>query len=237
MADDFDTLMDLAIEQGFQHRLTEKGHHQLFAPDGHTIVVTSGTPGDYRAYDNFLAELKRAGYDPDWKPPPKANGEDHVAKIVQKRLQMGLVSNMLMEIFQANPARMHAFNDLKDVVSARLNTKISLSVMYNNLSRMTEKRFIKRLSKGVYQWAGAKPDAVPAPPAIWPSTPLPTGSPPPVMGAAGQRLGDDALDAELDKLDRALAAIADIESVIRRVREVVGQMAELKKSLTMFGAK
>jgi predicted RNA binding protein YcfA (HicA-like mRNA interferase family) len=48
--------------QGWSVEATKKGHVRLVPPDKtKPIVVGSGTPGDYRAVKNLLAQAKRSG--------------------------------------------------------------------------------------------------------------------------------------------------------------------------------
>lgn len=56
-------LQRLAEAQGWTCEKTTGGHHKWTSPDGQ-IVGHSGTPSDWRAIDNFRAELKRKGLRP-----------------------------------------------------------------------------------------------------------------------------------------------------------------------------
>jgi hypothetical protein len=60
---DYRSLFRLAEAQGWEHTRTGKDHHKFVSPSGE-IVVTSGTPSDRRALDNFRAQLKRHGLRP-----------------------------------------------------------------------------------------------------------------------------------------------------------------------------
>ncbi len=60
---DLRQLIKRAQEQGFRHQTTARNHHQFIPPDRtKSMVVTSGTPSDYRSWNNFLADMKRAGF-------------------------------------------------------------------------------------------------------------------------------------------------------------------------------
>lgn len=55
-------LVRLAIAQGWRHSWTGANQHRLVPPGPGKIVIGPNTPSDMRAYDNFLAELKRNGF-------------------------------------------------------------------------------------------------------------------------------------------------------------------------------
>lgn len=60
---DFDAIRRAAEAQGWQVERT-KGRHWRFTPPDKTkrLVVTGGTPSDLRAIRNFLADLRRQGF-------------------------------------------------------------------------------------------------------------------------------------------------------------------------------
>jgi predicted RNA binding protein YcfA (HicA-like mRNA interferase family) len=63
-----------AQEQGWEVGRTGKGHPRFVPPDKtKRIVVGSGTPSDWRALRNLLADLKREGF--IWPWPPKRKKE------------------------------------------------------------------------------------------------------------------------------------------------------------------
>ncbi len=59
-------LIEEAQRQGWRAERTQRGHWQLFAPDGRTIVTLPGTPSDWRAFRNTIAQMRRAGF--RWPP-------------------------------------------------------------------------------------------------------------------------------------------------------------------------
>lgn len=72
MAKDIRDIVKAAEEQGFRVERTKKGHWVFYSPDTtKKPVYHSGTPGDRRAIDNLLAELRRAGL--TW--PPRGKGK------------------------------------------------------------------------------------------------------------------------------------------------------------------
>ncbi len=58
---DWRPLIRAAVAQGW--RLGRRTRHglRLLAPDGRTTVSLPGTPGDWRAWRNAVAALRRAG--------------------------------------------------------------------------------------------------------------------------------------------------------------------------------
>jgi hypothetical protein len=54
-----------ARRQEWRVKTTKRGHVQFFAPDGESIVTSSGTPSDPRALANLIAQLRK--YEFDWK--------------------------------------------------------------------------------------------------------------------------------------------------------------------------
>jgi hypothetical protein len=57
---DFKDIRKEAESQGWAVDKTQKGHWRFRPPKGE-IIVTSGTPSDYRAILNFVARLRRGG--------------------------------------------------------------------------------------------------------------------------------------------------------------------------------
>lgn len=62
MNKDMKKLLTRVEAQGFEVRISTKGH-VLVNKNGQRIAVTGGTPSDRRAWKNFLADLKAAGYE------------------------------------------------------------------------------------------------------------------------------------------------------------------------------
>jgi hypothetical protein len=61
----FQNIRDAAEAQGWRVEKLKSGHWILFPPNkSFSPVVTSGTPGDWRAEKNFMSELKKRGFVP-----------------------------------------------------------------------------------------------------------------------------------------------------------------------------
>lgn len=54
--------------QGFSRRMTKRGHHLVYTPDGRVITTLPSTPSDPRSMKNAVAVLRRAGF--EWKGRP-----------------------------------------------------------------------------------------------------------------------------------------------------------------------
>ncbi len=62
MKKDIDAVISAALAQGWRHCKTANGHHQMYSPDKHTIVVASDKSTDTHSFNNFLSEMKKGGY-------------------------------------------------------------------------------------------------------------------------------------------------------------------------------
>jgi hypothetical protein len=51
-----------AESQDWRVEQLKSGHWRLYAPDGVHIVHAAGTPSDYRALDNTVAQMRRYGF-------------------------------------------------------------------------------------------------------------------------------------------------------------------------------
>lgn len=52
-----------ALAAGWEIRRTTGNHYQWRAPEGPGLIVSAGTPSDWRAARNLRARLRRAGLD------------------------------------------------------------------------------------------------------------------------------------------------------------------------------
>lgn len=67
---DFRGIMTAAEEQGWVVEKTRQNHWRFLPPDKErSPVIFSGSPGDYRAFQNFIAALRRRGF----KRPKRRN--------------------------------------------------------------------------------------------------------------------------------------------------------------------
>jgi len=54
-------LAQQALREGWRIERTTGGHIRWLAPDARTIIISAGTPSDWRAEHNLRARLRRAG--------------------------------------------------------------------------------------------------------------------------------------------------------------------------------
>lgn len=52
--------------QGFEVKVTKRGHITVFAEDGSFVAAFAGTPSDWRGIKNGIAAARRAGF--RWPP-------------------------------------------------------------------------------------------------------------------------------------------------------------------------
>lgn len=243
---DLEALIRRAARQGWRYRRTERGHYQFYAPNGKDIVTTSGTPGDIRAWSNFMKDMKRAGYDPspqgqsmadqlaeamrgtqdddDVPPPintpaPAATPTDPPAP----RTAYGAVVAAIRDKFAVSNGRILTTREVVESVKVRL-PDASEHTINSNINRMHEQGEIVRVAVGQYKsrpTVNLHVDPVPPAPSF------------PAVYAATE-VAEDATDDERE-LDEALAALAKIEAVVRKHRGIARQLKELKRLLGNIG--
>ncbi len=214
---DMNKVIANAERQGFRHQMTEKGHHQFFAPDCGDIIVTSGTPSAPSSWDNFTADLRRAGYKdvPD-DVPKKVNGGAHLT-----------IGQYAIDLLARHSDGLWFADIAAYVCSVRPETPrngvsgaLSDLVKSGKLVRDNDKYVLAKIAKA------AKPNGNGATYA--------NGSAPTSV-LSGLRIltssGDAAIDADLMALEVALAALVTLEDVMRRNHAALLQVAALKKAL------
>lgn len=56
-------LIGLLVEQGFDVKVTRKGHF-IVRKNGQFVTTLAGTPSEYRGSKNALSDLRRSGFKP-----------------------------------------------------------------------------------------------------------------------------------------------------------------------------
>lgn len=229
---DLDIVRKKAESQGWRYQKTSNGHHQFYSPDKVSIVTTSGTPGDQRGWQNFLAEMRRGGYKDE--PGPigvaimKARNEETNLGIIAAPKYEGTTSGLVKDFLRDNPSSVFNIDRVSLHVLAKKPDATKLAIQ-QALTVMAAKGEVKRVGRGEYQWAstGAKPAEVqPAQPAAGPVEVLQKAG-----SVMGQFTGDPVIDADLAMLDQALVALGQIEEVVSRNRERLFALAQFKKLL------
>src|SRR6266850_1288769 len=218
---DLNRVIKNAESQGFRYFKSTSGHHQLYAPNGHDIVTTSGTPSDHRGFNNFMADLRRAGYmemqtlgDAMLRTTVPEVAEEVKEPEDNKATKLS-ATKLILDLLSCHPEGMPTRDIAAYVHSIR--PELGRSGPSNGLAQLIRKELIVS-EQGLYrlnkrtQGNGATH-----------STPSHV-----THSAVGVKAGDASIDKDLKALDTALAALASIESVVRKNREVLIQFAKLK---------
>jgi hypothetical protein len=240
MSNDIDDVIKRATAQGWRHTRTNAGHHQFFAPNKHNIVTTGGTPSDHRAWDNFMADMKRAGYVNGATTSlsdalAQARAGDAGDADAPVRAPNGgaklSASQLIVDVLSRHPEGMQVADLTAVVRSAR--PELSEKITTTSLSQMRLRGTVVNPHRGFWQLTrDAKPREAPAAPAAE-STAVAAASVD--LSVAGIDTGDEAIDRDLRTIDDALAALAALEDVVRRNRAVLQQFAKLKQMLGVVG--
>lgn len=222
---DIQKIIRNAQSQGFRYSKTTQGHHQLYSPDGNHIVTHSGTSSDHRGFYNFLSQLKRAGYmelQTLGDAMPSVKPENGGAKLSASQYVIDLLSR-------------HEEGVSNQDIAAYIRSvrpDLGVSSPSNATHFLIQKGVVKRMPSGIYMLVDRTIDhtirKAPKPrlQKLVQLAPSELGSAP-----AGFKTGDATIDKDLKALDEALSALAKIETVVRKNREVLVQFAKLKAML------
>lgn len=222
-----------ALAQGWRYSKTSGGHHQFYAPNKHDIVTIAGTPSDHRGWHNAMASMRRAGYvepNGDYKAPTLGDLLPKPTQAVEQpdpaATKPKSIPYYIAELLAKDPTRTYHLDEIRLYVRARRPTATDLAIS-QEASRIAKEGRIKRLGSGTY----AHKEYTPA--RLAPVTPPATvQTPPPAQVPVDiPRVTDDTLAADIAALDKALAALGDIEGVVRRTQEKIAQLIALRKAL------
>ncbi len=251
---DMRKLLAHATQQGFRAEQTSGGHWKVLAPNGRDIIVMSGTPSDRRSWDNFLAQMKRAGYDQDWEAPrpqsaPPTPAVEPEATAIAQAMEAALRESKpdAPAVDEPRPQRKTVPHDepsASDVILSlmcRRSAPVTVGECVDelrvrrpgmadyrastseSLRRLMVRGDVRRVGRGTYALASDDPEARP-------QRGITEGSQPHAVVD-----GDDAIMADVAKLDAALDALAEIEGVVKRNRELLLRLAALRKVLGGIG--
>lgn len=194
---DMDHVIREALAQGWQHDRTTRGHHQFYSPNGRDIVTTSGTPSDHRAYNNFLSQMKRAGFMLDGR-----------------RIKYGAAKKEILAYLQRHEGQEVRKDDLKAYLRSVL-PGISEVTILKNLRAVEIADGVTNTPIGmIYRkitWVTQPTEK--APEATLVATPT------------------ISRDTDEQELDEALEALAKIERIVRRHKEVAKYLARIAKEM------
>ena len=194
---DLDHVIREALAQGWQHDLTTRGHHQFFAPNGRDIVVASGTPSDHRAFNNFMAQMKRKGFVMD-----------------RKRTKYGAAKREIVAYLKRHEGQEVSREDLKVYLRSVLPGISEITILKNLRAVETVEGVTNTPIGMIYRsitWVTQPTERAPEAKLI--QTP------------AIHR------DTDEQELDEALEALAKIERIVRRHKEVAKYLARIAKEI------
>jgi hypothetical protein len=247
----------LAEEQGFRVTRTTNGHYQFYAPNRKDIIVTGGTPGDGRSWNNFMSQMRRAGFDPS--PGAKTSLGDALAEAKappQEQAVPGLVATVRDAVRNRGAAGIE-FSELCSIAASRRGDGLNRNSVSAALSHLKSRGEVVDVERGRWRWVGNEHEhaetpwvlrngteaaaaevASDAPEADAMRAEATTGAAAPAPQAAGAPADptDDELADDLRTLDRLLEALADAEGVIRRNREYVAKRGELRAQKSKLAA-
>lgn len=195
---DMDHVIREALAQGWQHDRTTRGHHQFYSPNGRDIITHSGTPSDHRAFNNFLARMKRAGYMVDGK-----------------RIKYGAAKKEILAYLYRHEGQEVTKDDLKAYLRSVL-PGISEVTILKNLRVVETTEGVTNTPIGmIYRKI------------VFTATPVTEKAPEakPITTPTISR------DTDEQELDEALEALAKIERIIRRHKEIARYLARIAKEI------
>lgn len=203
MSDPISQVIDEALAQGWQHDRTTRGHHQFFAPGGKGIVVTSGTPGDHRAFRNFMSEMKRRGF---------VMGE-------RKRVGYGLAKRQVLAYLRRHENQEVSREDLRAYLRSVIPGIAAQTIDKNIRAAAFTEGVVQTPIGLIYRSVTMTTTKV----VTEPHTKAPEASliTTPTIGR----------DEEERELDEALEALAKIERIIRRHKEIAKYLARIAKEI------
>lgn len=202
---DIDEVISAALAQGWQHDRTTRGHHQFFAPNGRDIVTTGGTPSDHRSFRNFLSEMKKRGF---------------VMGIDGKRIKYGAAKREVLSYLRRHEGQEVTREDLKAYLRSVL-PGISDMTIFKNLRAVSMTEGVTNTPIGmIYRSVTWTTSAV--------TVTQPTEKAPEARMITTPAISRDADEQELDE---ALEALAKIERIIRRHKEVARYLARIAKEI------
>lgn len=210
MADMMQQVINRAKAQGWSHQITGSGHHKLVPPGDGEIVVASSTPGDQRAFKNFLAAMRRSGF-------KEENERDDA---MEKRRVRGL-TEILRGLLRESPDRPYTMEELRLIAHARMPDCAESSVS-SSIDHMHKLGEIVRVAPGQYRWAGEVHTApsVVTQPVREQEQQSPPAATPPGNGGEVDKLLADFLDIA-----------ARVEAVLRKHAKIEQKNQELKRLL------
>lgn len=246
-----------AIDQGWRHSRTERNHHQFLAPNGHDIVVTGGTPSDQRGWQNFMADMKRAGFrngattslgDLLQAASTKTNGATAPPDTEKLKAPGAALSSrtIIRDLLRAHPdgTTYSALNTTLHSLKPDAHDNATSQTIHS----MTKSGEVVKVRHGFYRLATetervrAAIGVVPKEPVLTSATDAPilqALSTTVAVTASSDSTGDEQLDAELAELNGAISQVlngfATVERLLKRHGDTMRMLAKVKKMLAGMG--
>lgn len=238
---DIEDVIQQAKAQGWRYDRASNSHHRLYAPDRKTIVTFASTPSDWRGHQNSLGEMRKVGFkysNGSYTPPklgdvfPRSGTQAEPTEPKHETAGKGSVQNAVLTFARTNANRVVDIDTIFRSVKAKVPVTTRDSVQ-QTLVRVAGKDqgdgVLHRLERGMYRWSPSQPQTLSPPP-----PPTQSPAPPPSVVAAPPPPAvhtDDTLAADIAALDTALAALGEIEGVVRRTKQKIDQLIQLRKAL------
>lgn len=204
-----DEVIERAKAQGWQQRDTTGKHYQLFAPDGKGIVTVGRTATDRHAFQNFMSEMKRNGY----QPP------DDREELLDKRAQ-GSARKKILDYALKHPDAIITTQDMVALTGTRANN------VHVALARLWGSEHLTKLQLGQYKLNASHPDVVKGQPA----EPKPEPEPEPETATNGT-----ADPMKVDLFQRTIAPVVELPSSSDEAKRIVDDLLALASRIERWG--
>lgn len=248
-SNEIERIIKRAGKQGWRRRDTGGGHIMLYAPDK-VGMVTVSKDANFRSLKNFMAELKKHGYKEKDEVELKTNGHDHgdapfmeppteaqaveetrivdpypTPQPVEKKVYPSVAS--LVADYYAKPERTlgESYDIPTTLEAVRVhNPNANTASVQNAVINLVAKGRLIRSDRGRYRLA---PTGVAVP--VHETTPTATTAPVEVKPVAA--LHEEFLEQDIQTLDECLEALSKIDTVVRRTRDRILKIKQLKEAL------
>lgn len=224
-----------AESQGFRVKQLNNGHWRFYSPDGVNMVVVSATPSDNRAWDNILAQLRRAGFR-DRKQEESDMSSQHATTSLAEAftsakeetpvpLRRGQLQEIILQAMGKHPDHVHSTDEVVALVKYHGIQTERQSVL-SCLATLAQLGKIDRTGFGHYRYSReTEPEIQPAPQ----EEPM---TPPPPPHAEQPETSLDTDERELEQaLAEGIAALSRLETVARRWQRKIQALRRLKAEL------
>jgi|SRR6185369_6503113 len=232
---DLQRVIKNAQMQGFRVCETKRGHWQFYSPNKKDIVVASGTSCNHEGFQKFMAEMRRAGYADATTSMGDALKDAmlQVSTPVPVEEPKKTIRQMILELLERHPSGMSSQDILACVRSSR--PEVSADTVSQTTLQMVG-RGIERRGRGWYRLSKTRTEIQVD--NFFNEHPTSGVSPTETGRLNGNSKHESNqpkevsnLDNDIREIDEALAALARIEGVVRRTRERLAKLKEVRDIL------